>query len=187
MPTVYRSRFSRSRGLRRVKPSLRWQGVSAGSGTLGPDASIQQILLSSGTPTSMTNPTVMRIRGELFVALTGTISPAVSGALAFGIRVGEDQLANVATNPPVEDPWDDSFTNDWMYWKSIFLQSGAIANDERNSVGSVVRLEVDCKSRRKLDRTDALMAVFRNVGVLTTPQASFGAIFTGRVLLQARA
>lgn len=180
MPTFSRSRFVRSRRFRRPK-RFAWQAFSTGSGTLTGTNNIHAELIGRATLDKMTNPTVMRIRGELVATINVPTAPTQSAVVLFwGIHVVDQLTFSIPAS--VEDPFNHSFSNDWMWHGTTYLATGNVANDSRNGTLAAARIPFDVRSKRKLDQTDLLVVSFTSVQ--TTAPGSIGAAITGRALFQ---
>jgi len=164
--------------LRRRPKRLAWRAFSVGTGTLGPDSSERLVLLSQATLSKYTLPTVMRIRGEVFLTIDVASIVGDQAAVYFGIQLQD--ATDGAAGATFENPFDQSFDTGWMWWDFSFLYKRA---DDGDSATTTVRHVLDVRSKRRADDSQDLVCVVVNTAPAVQP-ASIGFVIGGRVLLQ---
>ena len=176
-----------SRSPRIVAPSLRrktsWQEGPFGRATLSVASST---VLATGQAAQEDGLTIVRIRGELIVALTSAVAVADGyDRCAAGICIVSENAAGVgitAIPTPVTDlAWDG-----WM-WHSSFAMMGAGiiaggAADDAPLGTAFLRLPIDSKSMRKIKNTDVLLAVVETTDLVGGATARF--VLNSRVLVK---
>jgi len=171
--------LSRRFRTRRRPKRLVWRAFSTGTGVLAPDAATRLVLIPTTSITKLTSPTIMRIRGEILVNLD-TATPVLGDSALVYLGIGLQDTSMGLPGSQFENPFNESFSNDWMWWQTTSLYRTATDGD---STTAVVRYQLDVRSKRRVDETDDLVAVVVNQAPDTQPRAIGLGIF-GRVLLQ---
>jgi len=124
----------------------------------------------------------MRIRGEVFAQLGDPTTPDTSSQAVAIIGIG---LSNKIEGDPgndYEDPYNHSFSNDWMWWQTIYLGTTDSAGAFQPGTSSA-RFVLDVRSKRRVDPSDELVMVVVNAAPVVAP-GTLGALCVARVLIQ---
>jgi len=125
------------------------------------------------------SPTIMRIRGELVMTIDNA-TPVLGDSASVYLGIGLQDAILGVPGAAFEDPYSQSYGNDWMWWEHHFLYRTVADSD---GVTATVRVPLDVRSKRRVDESDELVAVFVNSAPSVQPRA-IGAILSGRVLVQ---
>ena len=174
-----RSAFPRARSQRR---SVAW-GLGPGGNVNTPLAASGSAILGSGvTLVAEEKATIVRIRGNAQVFLSGATS-AIDGfhcALGLGICTNDAFAIGVTAVP---DPIESADWDGWMYHRFFDIHSslGGLTEGEAMYGSTVFQWEVDTKAMRKFQENMTLFAI---VEVTETGVANFNMFFDSRVLIK---
>jgi hypothetical protein len=153
-----RRSFARRRfGLRRRRQRLEWI-VIGGANSAAPGMQQSVLLVPNSFITTMTRPTIMRIRGTLLLETSSTSEGEVNFA-TLGIQLSPDATPLGSTELPAAQ--GDS--NRWMWWHGSPL-IGSTATDTTGTITAAERSMVDVRSKRVCSELDQLILVVENTG-----------------------
>lgn len=190
MSPLTRSRASSSFRRRLVRPRTfrtQWVGFAIGSGVLPPDTSLHETVISGQDLMrnyGLNQPTIIRIRGELLLAIgTGAVAATEQALVYVGLHVIDAEDAEAGGNP--NDPFTNNNSNEWLFYRAVYLASfpsiGA-TGDTRNPILAAARFDIDVKSRRRIQAGQVLAVAYTFPPPAANAATSIGAIVTGRAL-----
>ncbi len=159
-----------------------WEGSNVAlSLTTGVQA--QQAIVSETVLETFPNPTVVRIRGEVIVAISAAVGANGANAnITLGMKL-TTASAFAAGGASVESP-NTEIGSDWIWWNAVPMRAASTAAPSNpDGIGLLARVVVDSKAMRKVGPNQVLILVAHNVvGGSTMTVALSGTI---RVLLKA--
>jgi len=150
-------------------------------------ASSTAVLIGSGVSPTADGSTVVRLRGELLLFLTGANSNLEGFTGAFGIGIC-NLPAFIAGIGSVPTPITEEDDNNWLYHRYLSITAAGVIDgtastdqDAISSVSGALRIEVDSKAMRKMDTDKSLYAAIEVAEVGT---ATLQVFFNSRVLVK---
>ncbi len=159
-----------------------WEGSQI-SLSLTTAVQAQGSLVSESVLETFPNPTIVRIRGEVNVAVTAAGAGGANSNCVMGIKL-TTASAFAAGGASVESPFTE-IGGDWIWWHSATMRNSAAftTTDSDLDGGRFVRVPVDSKAMRKVGPNQVLIFVAHNVVSGSTQTLVVGGVI--RVLLKA--
>ncbi len=138
-------------------------------GGLSADISSDSTIIISGSTTVLQSATVLRVRGQGFVALQAACAADDQADVVFGLGIFSAD-AVVAGSGSLPDPAGDP-EYPWLWWKSIqmyfpFVIDGTGSDDS----GQIIhRFEIDTKAMRRMKVRESIVMVAQYADVSGAP------------------
>ncbi len=158
-----------------------WEGASI-SLSLTTGVQAQTAIVTETNLEQFPNPTIVRIRGELTVAVTAAGAAGANANCVMGIKLATSS-AFAAGGASVESPATE-VGGDWIWWHAATMRNLAAlptANDD--NIGILRTVKIDSKAMRKVSVNQVLIFVAHNVVAGGTQTIVVGGFV--RILLKA--
>jgi len=162
------SRFPRIAGARR---RVSW--VFGPSGIINSISTSTNNLFSLATQLVADDLTWVRTRGELLLQLLGGDGAGEGYQWAFGICLVTENAAGIGVTA-VPAPFDDIGWDGWLvHQEGSLIQASSTFENNSNTLGGTVRVDIDSKAMRKTHATDVMVALLQvtEIGAGSTMQA----------------
>ncbi len=116
------------------------------------------------------NPTIVRVRGQLLVRITGVGAAIAAAHLTFGIKLVTGQALGIGITA-IEHPGTD-IGSDWLWWDTRTVRSKDGITDADMSTAQTVRVSIDSKAMRKVPPNKALVLIVQNTVIVSTITAT---------------
>ena len=153
--------FQRAAARRRTS----WEGAQLNF-TLTTGVQSQAAIVSEAILENVPNPTIVRIRGEVLVAVSASGAAGAVSEAVMGIKITTSS-AFAAGGASVESP-STEIGGDWIWWHTAPLRNDA-AFTAGNDEGLLwARVPIDSKAMRKVKVNEVLIFVVHNVAIAST-------------------
>ncbi len=159
-----------SRTLARApRRTMFWQG-SAINAVVTTGAVSTAVAVTESEMENIPNPTLIRIHGEIIVAVTAIGAAGAEAMLSMGLII-QDARAVAAGVGGMPVPFG-GIASDWIWHKMVPLSVPVAIATENDAMLLRTRFVVDNKSMRKFQENQALVMNFQNTAITGTLTAS---------------